>query len=629
MDKLISTKISKDLETNKHEFLPSKIGQKGDVVKRYDLGITDYLLDKENTGFTVKFTIFNTDDYEGTVTIDVLIYKGSSKKISALKVITGYMTLQKLYQEEVDNLKKICTTEQNTSKNNQLPEWKKGELVTSLDLGIFEPLHQKNVDFVYKVDGNDELQGILNVDVQIIKTLIKPKKNQSDEKINLSSSFKMKINGFKTRASQDRDDVELFKLHLQNFETTKKTTLPSLIGLGEKRVTDLGIEILPNKNVNKIIIEKWEVKAIDDINGTIVFEASLKKGEFKSTVQGIISQFMTIAQQDELEITAIINKINQLKTANTELLPVWKIDEFVTAKELGIFEAKNNKTKITYKVINVNQFAGEVTIDVIVTKGSLTKTKSNVKVMGFMTLRKQYQLDVKKVLLNIRNQRTSNINFLPSEITSDLNTKTLGIDEVIDDYGSVITYKKADNAINNDLGTLLIKVTVTKILKATFMTAYKADEYKGEDQKHQEENDIIIFEEKNILISNFKTTTRKNQEDVQKVIDKIVDTSTTFSSKTSISIEKENVTPEKLGISEIKDKFDTIITYTNLATDYEKGEIKVKIDVKKGQSLQQKVITISGYKTKDQQDEDDIDEIELAIPKTVFTSHRDKLSQEI
>lgn len=610
--------IPKNVLTTKKNFLPSQIGKVGDILNQKELGV-QILTDQQLAKFKITFKIEKLDDIKGTMTVLTTLFKGD-ESIPITNYITGFKVLRTKYQEDFDGVKSQFIKEQKTHQTNTLPLWIESQFATKDELGILEPVYDQNImTFQYVIINSDNVNGIVKA-----KVIANRPFTEVPNSLPIKSEWNIKITNFKVQDSKDEEElIEAANfIKTYDFLTTKTTILPRLINLGITTIEKLGIKKPSQKVMENINFKTLEVKSFDDENGFLTVDVVLEKSATRDSAKRsfgptkiIIKNFKTLKIQEQEDVDQVVSQLTDSTSNFSTIVPKFKIDKTYSAEQLGIDEIEDNKnTQIKYKLIANNVFEGLITVKAIVKKGQEAEGSKEIIISGYRTLKQQTEIDINQLLIQIDNVNTSEKSKLPSQITGTLTPQILGIKPIENPEKIIINYAVStdEDSVNDTLGQLQVQVTASKAVETSI------------DQETE-----TVSQTKKIIISRFKTLHEQAIEDVEFVIKSFVDSDTTINNFMPSKLDLKEVTPSSLGIEEIANNKNTTINYEIVEKNDILGKIYVKITVKKSTVEQQKVITISNFKTKKQQDKDDLTDLVGNTTPKITTSKNSNLPSEI
>lgn len=598
--KKIMNEFGESINTKHSSLLPH--WTKDDTPTSKNLGIKE----PEKNGVTINYVVINNDKLTGIVTVKVIAEKDGEKAEKEIKVI-GFKTRALQDQDDVNKVKSILKDVLITSKEDELPNWEINAEVSKKDLGIdWTLVAEETISF--KITSTNKDTGIVNVVATI-------KKNDASETKNL------KIKRFKTTEMKNNDDIKQYieafdkkqKLNLSSTYTNKLKYLQKILK-NEWQIEE------PNLNLNTSI--SYEVEKINQINGEVTLRATIKKGQSTQQFDVVISGFMKYSEYVNLlkiELKKIIK--NQTTILNNKSASsIASMGQTLSASELGIKEFHNEKlahdAKITYNPKTPDDKKGDLKVDVkievpfrndIENEPSLENLQSfliPITIEGFMNNKQLNEEEIKKILDNISEQKTTTLNkVLPhwdkgAEISDN---DILGID--------AIELKKDES----------IKYTIISSNKALGQVYVDVQINKGSEQMS-----------KVIMIQGFKTLYQDNKEKLIAFSEKFSkNQNTKFINHYPTWAKKTFVSNEDLGIEVPKNIDEIVITWKIEQINQPSGTVNVKVMTKKddveGTPFFIKIngfITTEDYLTK-------LVKTWKSVLESQFTSHNKKLASEV
>lgn len=601
---LILRKIAEAIQTNQNttitNLLPTEIGEVNKTTKPQSLGIKDLPVDKK--GVVIDYQIVKHNNEAGTITVKVILtLKGVKDSWIKLITVSGYKTLATKYQEDVDKINEKFPASVATTLSTVIPHWSAKEIVTAKEIGITQPTLDGEI-ITYAIESNDKNTGIIVVNVKI-------------EKKGKTASKQIQVTNFRTLAMQYKIDVKKIADNFYTEQaTTKRTTLPSWNVKDNPTITDLGIKqpaLLADETVT------FSVKSNNETTGIVEVEAKISKHGQEEKITIKITDFKTRESQNADDVTSVIEKFTKTQTNEEfkKIFPNWKrLKSIEPNKDIKITTptiTENFVEEIKYQIAQINQENGEVEVLVKITKGQVSK-QTTITLKTFKTFQKHFEEEIARFKNLITNQKSLLVTKLVSSIISTVSDQTLtaselGIKELKYEElnGSQISYKITSS--DDAAGTANVEVNVKKPLRIDL----DGDESDMSDQE----------ESFNIVVSNFKSLAKQDQDEALEFVKQISSEQTTSHTTLFPDWKKDDLLNAKtLGINDISIAKNASLTFKVVSNNHTLGNVVVQITYTKNQQPSSKIIVISGYKTQATKDTEDVTAITTKISDSYSTT---------
>lgn len=198
------------------------------------------------------------------------------------------------------------------------------------------------------------------------------------------------------------------KITQNNFINQKHSSISSPNNLNNDKLNQKVIKSAEELGINTVFLEKlktmdyftFEILATNDETGEISTNCIIKKGQSSKSFPLKIKGFNTVAKQNLIDVDKYYQQVlSKYSTKFQTLMPLWEKNRIVTIEELGIILPLNiNNLTIDLK-IKSNLKNGIVTLDITISKGSVTKNKE-IEIYNFKTLDQQNGEEV----MNVKNE---------------------------------------------------------------------------------------------------------------------------------------------------------------------------------------------------------------------------------
>lgn len=255
------------------------------------LGIS--LFSKEQLkNLCVTYEIVNVDNLKGELQVKVFVQK-NKKFFSKIILIKNYKSQSLQNQENIESFLNQLQTNYATVYDYFFAPWKVGDLVESIYLGIDLPLNLKNLEIKYEVLENDQINGIVTLNVSVAQnSLVKTKS--------------IKVNNFMKYNQYITNKMQQILLSIKRqLITSHKNKRPSHFVLGLTSLEKLGVQIsIDNLPDIKITYEIFNINNIDG-QVSVYFKLTNNNITYKQII--IITGFLTTKQWAQNNLQAIAN----------------------------------------------------------------------------------------------------------------------------------------------------------------------------------------------------------------------------------------------------------------------------------------------------------------------------------
>lgn len=306
MIEIIAQNKAKNINaTTSKKVLPQTIGELHDFKTSKDLGISYFENLAKTKGidfanFQITYKIKSISDILGQIVLDVDVRRGGTKQMVELTV-TGYKTLEKKLQEDLELIKTNFDVDQFTKQINKIPDWEVETTETAENLGIIVPdLDGATAQFTIKSSnpntGEVKISCVLTKTQQnITKTLTIPE---------------ILIKNFKNVTEKTKEDFEKIKKLLIDTTTTEKEKMPSEVQITTTDITNLKITPLTTAQLDGATVE-YQIKVSNDVEGKIALLIKLTKNDKNDERTIIISGFQTKEQRETKELDDFIGAASE------------------------------------------------------------------------------------------------------------------------------------------------------------------------------------------------------------------------------------------------------------------------------------------------------------------------------
>ncbi len=578
--------VSKILELLKEIRVSDKFSQKRpsqvfEIGQKITLEEIDFPWPKtiDRRGVEIELEILTLDDENGEAKVKITVTKGQITD-DGERVLTGFddnSSYQNRVAEQVwKQLENLTTSDQDKTPGSV---FKLGE-VEADQLGFKQPELPPEWEITWEVLKLDNPGGEVHFEASL-KWRDHP-----------AIKHQFVVKGYKKQAQQDQEDVEEIAALVQDQnanDSFRNTQLSKITKVGDLiNPADLGFENLDPTKVGDANLT-YQVIEIDDSNGEVLIEVKITKGQANTSRQFKVSGFQTEQDRDQLAIKKFLSEWESVQTSRVDLMPNAASKLFgEDLSALGVSSPPLLPTGLDpkYKVKTFDDEQGTINLEVEIYKNGKLLETVEVQISGFRTQAEQNQIDVSAVLDALKSikigpklneKRAGEIFKLHQIITlADLDAK---LPAAIDPRGLSIDLEVL--SLDDETGTMKVQVNVSK----------------GQTKNFRE-----------TVVSGFETNLEYQARIVKKIWPLLNDRKTIFAKDLASQLFKIGpVEPIDLAILMPLVPIGWKISLSITDIEDKTGTITLEASLRwlKRESFRH-TFTLSGFKTRHQQDQDDV-----------------------